>query len=1112
MAGRNAAEGREKMMGCTGERNPGDGLVERRDTEQFLRIIAPKYQGVYVLDRRVDDYRDIIRPDYIRQGEERTIATFSEALRMYRDTYISEGDRHIITGLLDYDSVYKALDNGQEIQASYQKLDGTFIHLLIGRYSDLEEEKDLSLWLFTDESLDYKKIMGMNDSVSNFLHAAVTAGLWYDEFDVEGNRTRCIWSDAFKKLVGYDFPFEITDPWYIWMDRIHPEDRAMVERKYGEYVFQATDKTSYDMEYRMLGVDGKYHWFRDTAYINRRANGTPICANGMVIQVDEKHEAEERMQKALASESEQRKLLEAYQVQKQEQLAIFNALSDAYSNVLLLDLDRETVKVLKVNGFVNHFLFTKSNDESYDHRTVATQYVKERVHPDDQAMMMDAISPERVRQELADKDEYTGNYSILEDGERKYYQYKFVKSKDVSYIIAGFQNVDSITKEVQHRRAQMEALCMDYTAVFNCDLMKDTMTVVKVKDSAHVHENLGHTSSFSHWIRYSFEHMVIKDTAPHFLEELDRHHLMKYLETHESFISRHRATPNSQGMEYFEIRVVPVFRNKKTYQVMFAYRPIDDLVAAEKKQQEQLSLALVAAEQSSRAKTTFLNNMSHDIRTPMNAIIGFTALAQTHIENRKLVEDYLAKINTSSTHLLSLINDILDMSRIESGSVKLEEKPVHIPDLLHDLRTMIQGLVNAKQQNLYIDTQDVEHEDVVIDKLRMNQVLLNIVSNAIKFTQVGGDIIIRLAEKLCAKKGYTTYEFTIKDNGIGMSEEFISHVFDTFAREYTSTVSGIQGTGLGMAITKNIVDMMGGTIVVESEEGKGTQFTVTLDMRLASQAILYEPIPELQGARSLVIDDDINTCRSVCKMLRSIGMRPDWTASGKEAILRAQDASELQDEYKVYIVDYLMPDMNGIETVRRIRKVIGNEIPIIVLTAYDWGDFEREAREAGVTAFVAKPIFMSELRSVLTRPTGQQEEAKPAEKETYDYTGKHILLVEDNELNREIATAILEETGMTIDTAEDGIEAVSIMTKAPEDYYDLILMDIQMPRMDGYTATREIRTLPSNKKANIPIVAMTANAFDEDRRKAFETGMNGHIVKPIAIKEIAKVLDEVFGK
>lgn len=544
---------------------------------------------------------------------------------------------------------------------------------------------------------------------------------------------------------------------------------------------------------------------------------------------------------------------------------------------------------------------------------------------------------------------------------------------------------------------------------------------------------------------------------------------------------------------------------KKVEAALAAEMEMDEELRA---QQDQLSLALAAAQQANKAKTMFLNSMSHDIRTPMNAIIGFTALAQTHMDQTELVQDYLAKINTSSTHLLSLINDILDMSRIESGSVKLDEKPVHMPDLLHDLRSMIQGLINSKQLNLYIDTQDVQHEDVITDKLRLNQVLINIVGNAIKFTPVGGDIIIHLVEKPGATEGYATYEFSIKDTGIGMSSEFLEHVFDTFAREQSATVSGIQGTGLGMAITKNIVEMMGGTIVAESEEGKGSKFTVTLTMRLSNQPVRYKPIPELQGARALVVDDDIDTCRSVCKMLRTIDMLPDWTVTGKEAVLRAQDAAELNEEYKVYIIDYLMPDMNGIETIRRIRRVIRDDVPIIVLTAYDWTDFEKEAREAGATAFVAKPIFLSELRSVLTKPVLPEEQETKSTGISYDYSGKRILLVEDNELNRELAIAMLKETGLMIDCAEDGIEAVNIINEAPEDQYDLVLMDIQMPRMDGYTATREIRTLANNRKANIPIVAMTANAFDEDRRKAFACGMNGHIVKPIDMKTITKILDQ----
>ena len=441
----------------------------------------------------------------------------------------------------------------------------------------------------------------------------------------------------------------------------------------------------------------------------------------------------------------------------------------------------------------------------------------------------------------------------------------------------------------------------------------------------------------------------------------------------------------------------------------------------------------------------------------------------------------------------------------------IEEKEVCIPDILHDLKTIIQGNIQAKQQDLYIDTQDVVHENVITDRLRLNQILLNIVSNAIKFTPVGGMVNIRVSEKPCNRKGFTTFEFRIRDNGIGMSEEFQSHVFDFFSRERSSTQSGIKGTGLGMAITRNIVDMMGGTISLTSKERKGTEFVVTLNFKTLEKATVYGPIPELSGARALVVDDDVHTCTSVSKMLREIEMRADWSTSGKEAVIRAKEAFEQNDAFKAYIIDWMMPDMNGIETVRRIRSVVGDEIPIIILTAYDWADIEQEAKEAGVTAFVEKPIFMSELRKVLTKPMGIKEKPLQQTERENRYSGKKVLLVEDNELNREIATALLEEIGISVDSVEDGTDAVERMNEVDDDRYDLLFMDIQMPKMDGYMTTREIRTLKNNRKANIPIVAMTANAFEEDKKKAFKAGMNAHIAKPIDIKTILTVFDQVFG-
>ena len=535
-----------------------------------------------------------------------------------------------------------------------------------------------------------------------------------------------------------------------------------------------------------------------------------------------------------------------------------------------------------------------------------------------------------------------------------------------------------------------------------------------------------------------------------------------------------------------------------------------NLKAQLEKQKDDLQVALAAAQHANKAKTTFLNNMSHDIRTPMNAIIGFTSLAAAHIENTEQVQGYLAKITTSSNHLLSLINDVLDMSRIESGKMKIEEKETSLPEIMHDLKTIVQADITSKQLEFYIDTADVINEEVLCDKLRLNQVLLNLLSNAMKFTKPGGIVSVRIQQNGNAPEGCASYDFQVKDTGIGMSKKFVEHVFEPFERERSSTVSGIQGTGLGMAITKNIVDMMGGSISVVSEEGKGSIFTVSLQFKTCSGAVRQEAIPELQGLRALVADDDFNTCSSVTKMLSTIGMRPDWTTSGKEAVLRAKLAGEQDDRYAVYIIDWLMPDMNGIEVVRRIRRIVGEDAPIVILTAYDWADIEEEARKAGVTAFCSKPIFLSELRGVLEQPFTMDGTEDGGLGQGNFFDGKKILLVEDNELNQEIAVEILCQAGFTLDVADDGAVAVEKMKEAEPGQYDLILMDIQMPILNGYEATKQIRALEHPALAGIPIIAMTANAFEEDRKAAIEAGMDGHIAKPIDVPKLMELLKEIL--
>ena len=543
---------------------------------------------------------------------------------------------------------------------------------------------------------------------------------------------------------------------------------------------------------------------------------------------------------------------------------------------------------------------------------------------------------------------------------------------------------------------------------------------------------------------------------------------------------------------------------KKKYMLVMSDRTSD------RKMNQALSEAVHAAETANRAKSTFLSNMSHDIRTPMNAIIGFTTLAVSNIDDKKKVRDYLGKILSASNHLLSLINDILDMSRIESGKIQLEETEVSLSEVLHDLKTIVSGQIHAKQLELYMDVMDVTHENVYCDKTRLNQVLLNLLSNAIKFTPAGGTVSVRLRQYPGTKRGSEMYEIRVKDNGIGMSPEFVQKIFSPFERERTSTVSRTQGTGLGMAITKNIVDMMGGTIEVQTEQGKGTEFIVCLPLRIQTEHHRTEKIVELEGLKALVVDDDFNTCDSVTKMLVKVGMRSEWTLSGKEAVLRARQSMELGDAFHAYIIDWRLPDMNGIEVTRQIRS-LGDDTPIIILTAYDWSDIEVEARAAGVTAFCAKPLFMSDIRETLLMAIGQKQTVTddtilPAAGS--DFKGRCILLVEDNALNSEIAVEILNEYGFLVDTAENGEVAVEKVKNSVPGNYDLVLMDVQMPVMNGYEATKAIRALADPALAGITILAMTANAFEEDKKEALECGMNGFLSKPIVIEELLAALQK----
>ena len=672
----------------------------------------------------------------------------------------------------------------------------------------------------------------------------------------------------------------------------------------------------------------------------------------------------------------------------------------------------------------------------------------------------------------------------------------------ISFIIQkGRTNLRKKDTEILYRDELFQKLSMNVDDVF---LMLDAKTYQADYVSPNAEKLLGITVEQIRkdiCVLGKLDPENSKDSEKNYLEEIQVHEQKEW-----DLEYIHLKTGEKRW--FHNIAMCSEVNGKKKYILVMSDRT-DDW-----KMNQALSEAVRAAETANKAKSTFLSNMSHDIRTPMNAIIGFTTLAVSNIDDQKRVRDYLGKILSSSNHLLSLINDILDMSRIESGKIHLEETEVSLSDVLHDLKTIISGQIHAKQLELYMDAMDVTNEDVYCDKTRLNQVLLNLLSNAVKFTPAGGTVSVRLKQLPGTAKGSALYEIGVKDNGIGMSQEFVKKIFSPFERERTSTVSRTQGTGLGMAITKNIVDMMGGTIEVQTAQGKGTEFIVRLPFRIQPEQHRIEKIAELEGLKALVVDDDFDTCDSVTKMLVRVGMRSEWTLSGREAVLRVRQSMELGDAFHAYIIDWCLPDMNGIEVTRQIRS-LGDDTPIIILTAYDWSDIEAEAKAAGVTAFCAKPLFMSDIRETLMTAIGQSQagaEDSILPEAGSDFRGRCILLVEDNELNSEIAVEILNEYGFLVDTAKNGAEAVEKVKNSTPGNYDLVLMDVQMPVMNGYEATKEIRALDNPALAGITILAMTANAFDEDRKKALECGMDGFLSKPIVIEELISTLhDNLLG-
>lgn len=839
-----------------------------------------------------------------------------------------------------------------------------------------------------------------------------------------------------------------------------------------------------------------------------------------------------------------------------QQINMPQAILQIFNSIYAVDFVNDSIEEVKGTPTITDFIH-----EGLDVRGVIERYVSERVLKPHEMHIREFLDLNTLADRLRNKDFISDLYMSSMYGWIRLWIIPTKWSEDgksLEKVLLCLQKANGVKQAEDDMKSALDtqyrivdALAADYFNVYSIDINSHHFRIIKMEGFVSEQLDAYNRSSDQNSNYEPFLEMYINTRV---VEE-DKEGMRAFM-TMDNVLKQLKESGSLNEATYYYRRIVNeeihhCMAKIKMYDegmLLLGFQDIDKMIRKEKEQQQLLADALALAEHANKAKTMFLNNMSHDIRTPMNAVIGFTALAAAHEDLPDEVRDYLEKITTSSNHLLSLINDVLDMSRIESGKVKIEETEVHLPDLMHDLKTIVHSEAKAKQLDVFFDTVDVVNEDVFCDRLRLNQVLLNIISNAMKYGRTGGTVSIRIKQRNDSKPGYANYEFHVKDDGVGMSEEFQKHIFEAFTRENSSTASGIQGTGLGMAITKNIVDIMGGSITVKSKKNVGSEFIVSLTLRTSPNSVKYGVIPELQGMKVLVADDDVDTCLSVSSMLTNIGLIPEWTTSGKEAVVRTQYAKDQGNLFKAYIIDWLMPDMNGIETVRRIRRIIDKDCPIIILTAYEWSDIEAEAREAGVTAFCSKPLFLSDLHEVLakplkveastiapvpqtpapgaslsgntaspsgspTSPSGSpaSPSGSPAIVHEASASGNaarpeakagSVLLVEDNDLNIQFIQQFLEKRNLAVDIALNGKEALEKMEHYNEKRYDLMLMDVRMPIMDGLEATMAVRQLKNEQAARIPIVGISANAFAEDKQKALAAGMNDYILKPVDVKQL----------
>ena len=887
---------------------------------------------------------------------------------------------------------------------------------------------------------------------------------------------------------------------------VHPEDYEKISASIKKQVNESRFEPDF-LEYRIIRKDGQTRWVEDYGHYAESDvyQGLYYVFLSDITDKRLQHESD----KALRS-------------------AVIEALTKSYDSVWLInDVETQRFELFRIDPEMVHLLpaHTAVTIEKFSE---AFSFYSKLVLEEDRKTFLDSVKPENIVRNVEKKPIYSVPFRRVFETGIRHYRLEFAKMNlpdGKTGIVAGFKDVDAEVRkdqQLQHtlnlRSAVIEALTQAYDSVW---LIKNLETqqfqlyrIDKEIDHLLPAREAVKITRFSDAFAF-YSRLVLEEDRQGFLDAV-RPEIIAENTGNKRIYSIPFRRVFENGIRYYRLEFGKLELANGEINIVAGFKNVDEEVRKERQIQQALREAIDAANASNKAKSDFLSSMSHDMRTPMNGIIGMTVIASKHLDDQERVADCLRKITESSNHLLSLINEVLDMNKIESGKVELQEEEFCLAELIDRMLAMTRPQIQAHQHSFKMNIVDLVHEQVIGDYRRIEQVFVNILSNAIKYTPNGGRITFSVKEFPSRTQGFGHYQFIFEDNGIGMTEEFQEHLFEPFSRANDIQTAGIQGTGLGMAITRNIVHMMGGDIFVKSVYGEGSRFTVNLFLKLQREVKINDE--RFADLRVLVVDDDPVCCESSCGLLNDMGMNSEWVLSGKAAVERVKTRQEQNRDFFSIIIDWKLPDQDGVKTARQIRELVGKDIPIIILSAYDLTEIEHDAREAGVSSFISKPLFRTKLaalfHSLIEQKQQNEEETDTSLRvlEEMNLSGFRVLLTEDQELNADIATDFLEMTGLEVDWVSDGRQAVDRFSASPDGYYSLIFMDVQMPIMNGYEATKAIRSLDRAYAKEIPIIAMTANAFAEDVMNCKKAGMNEHITKPIDIDILANVLNHYLGK